>query len=228
VPHDLVNDAWERLSVKGFHHKLAMNLAALWPFNFWRFDGMDERDFEWFESKYPGWYNEYGKFWERYRETHLPGNPLFCGGAFGYSLPYMCWSCLSPVVVREDLVVGEVNGQIYTYCSEHCHWTHKVFSKGGNSGRTPHTGLFSGQRDWLSIYDNQDAATALQDAGLVRQDGRTFVAQPHLIFDEKAMWTLDHGFRGFGLQSPLRLLREMSPADREKAVAAYRAGITIS
>ena len=33
---------------------------------------LDERDFEWLEEKYPGWYAEYGAFWEAFRETGRP------------------------------------------------------------------------------------------------------------------------------------------------------------
>jgi propane monooxygenase large subunit len=33
---------------------------------------MDERDFEWFESKYPGWYAQYGGFWEAFRHGADP------------------------------------------------------------------------------------------------------------------------------------------------------------
>jgi propane monooxygenase large subunit len=43
-----------------------------WPLSFWRFDPMDERDFEWFESKYPGWYAQYGGFWEAFRHGADP------------------------------------------------------------------------------------------------------------------------------------------------------------
>ena len=31
-----------------------------------------------------------------------------------------------PCLIREDFVVDEVDGEIYTYCSEVCRWTHKV------------------------------------------------------------------------------------------------------
>ena len=27
---------------------------------------MTDKDFEWFEHKYPGWYDKYGKWWEGY------------------------------------------------------------------------------------------------------------------------------------------------------------------
>ena len=34
---------------------------AFWMLHFWRTEPLDERDFEWFEAKYPGWYAEYGR-----------------------------------------------------------------------------------------------------------------------------------------------------------------------
>ena len=50
-----------------------------WPLHFWRFDALDEKDFEWFESKYPGWYDEYGAFWEAYpRAAPTPARPRCC------------------------------------------------------------------------------------------------------------------------------------------------------
>ncbi len=61
----------------------------------------------------------------------------------------------------------------------------------------------------------------------MRSDGKTLVPQPHLRFDAKDMWTLDD-VRGHTLQSPLTLLREMSPQDREAHLADYRAGFTIN
>ena len=50
--------------------------------------------------------------------------------------------------------------------------------------------------------------------------------QPHLRFDDKDMWTLDD-VRGHTLLSPLETLRAMTPADREKHLAEYRAGFKI-
>ena len=35
---------------------------------------MTEKDFEWFEHKYPGWYAEFGDFWKWYAKLSNPGN----------------------------------------------------------------------------------------------------------------------------------------------------------
>ena len=41
------------------------------------------------------------------------------------------------------------------------------------------------------------------------------------------MWTLDH-VKGFEIKSPLVLLREMTPEQREQHIADYRQGFTIN
>ena len=35
----------------------------------------------------------------------------------GYVYPHRCWSCLVPCLIREDIVVDEIDGKMYTYCS---------------------------------------------------------------------------------------------------------------
>lgn len=132
-----------------------------------------------------------------------------------------------PALIREDFCVGEVDGKLYTYCSEQCKWTHTVAFQAEYEGRpTPAMGRFKGQRIWEDCYHGWDLADAIKDLGFVRPDGKTITAQPHLRFDQKDMWTLDH-VKGHTLQSPLVLIRDMSPADREKHIAEYRAGFKI-
>ncbi len=58
IPHDLVEEAWKRIVDKGYVHEVARFFATGWPVNYWRIDAMTDKDFEWFEEKYPGWYNE--------------------------------------------------------------------------------------------------------------------------------------------------------------------------
>jgi propane monooxygenase large subunit len=73
------------------------------------------------------------------------------------------------------------------------------------------------------MYHGVDLAEILQDLDYVRNDGKTLVPQPHLDLDPKKMWTLDD-VRGYTLQSPNVLLNEMSPKEREKHIAHYKAG----
>lgn len=88
-------------------------------------------------------------------------------------------------------------------------------------------GRFSGKREWESVYHEWDLADAITDLNFVRTDGKTLIPQPHLRFDDRDMWTLDD-VRGHTLMSPLTLLREMSPGERETHLAEYRAGFTIN
>jgi hypothetical protein len=68
IPHDLVEESWNRIWNKGYIHEVAQFFATGWFANYWRIDAMDDDDFEWFEYKYPGWYDKYGKWWEKYSE----------------------------------------------------------------------------------------------------------------------------------------------------------------
>jgi propane monooxygenase large subunit len=134
-----------------------------------------------------------------------------------------------PCLIREDFVCDEVDGQMYTYCSEGCRWTHKVAFAAEYEGRpTPAMGRFSGRREWEDCYHGWDVADAIKDLGFVRDDGKTLVPQPHLRFDTKDMWTLDD-VRGHTLGSPLRGFRALKPgAERDAAVAEYRKGFKIT
>ena len=35
-----------------------------------------------------------------------------------YVYPHRCWTCMVPCLIREDMVVDEVDGQLHTYCHE--------------------------------------------------------------------------------------------------------------
>ena len=99
----------------------------------------------------------------------------------GYVYPHRCWSCMVPCLIREDFCCDEVDGKIYTYCSEVCRWTHKTAFAAEYEGRpTPAMGRFSGRREWETCYDGWDLADAIKDLGFVRDDGKTLTPQPHL------------------------------------------------
>ena len=59
----------------------------------------------------------------------------------GYVYPHRCWSNLVPCLIREDIVVDEVDGEIYTYGHEVGRWTHKIafgrISRPANPGDGP-------------------------------------------------------------------------------------------
>ena len=229
IHHDDVQAAWKRLTEKHYVHKVAQFFAVGWSANFWRIEAQTEKDFEWFEHKYPGWYAQFGEFWKWYEKlSHRGQTNILFNSDVGYVYPHRCWSCLVPCLIREDIVTDEIDGKLHTFAHELDRWTAVEAFAGEYQGRpTPAMGRFSGRREWESVYHNVDIADAIKDLGFVRTDGKTLVAQPHLRFDQKEMWTLDD-VRGHILKSPLQTLREMSPADREKHLAEYRKGFTIN
>lgn len=229
VHHDDVQEAWNRITKKNYVHKVAQFFAVGWPVNFWRIEAQTDKDFEWFENKYPGWYAEFGEFWKWYAKLSKPGQKVITfNEETGYVYPHRCWSCLVPCLIREDMVVDEIDGQIHTFAHELDRWTAvEAFSSEYQGRPTPAMGKFSGKREWETVYHGWDLADAIKDLNFVRDDGKTLVPQPHLRFDNKDMWTLDD-VRGHTLLSPLTLLREMTPEARAKHIAEYKAGFTIN
>ena len=229
IHHDDVKEAWDRITKKMYVHTVAQFFAVGWPVNFWRIEAQTDKDFEWFEYKYPGWYAQFGEFWRWYEKlSHRGQTNILFNTDTGYVYPHRCWSCLVPCLIREDFVVDEVDGELYTYAHEIDRWTHKVAFAAEYEGRpTPAMGRYSGKRQWETLYHDWDLADVIKDLGFVRDDDKTLVPQPHLRFQESEMWTLDD-VRGHTLKSPLVLLRGMSPEDREKHIAEYKAGFTIN
>ena len=229
VPHDLVEESWNRIWNKDYIHYVAQFFATGWPVNYWRIDPMVEEDFEWFEHKYPGWYDKFGKWWEHYSALSEPNghNPVAFENT-GYVYPHRCWTCMVPCLIREDTVFDEVDGEWRTYCSDTCHWTDKVAFRGEYNGRpTPAMGRLTGLREWETLYHNWDLADIIQDLGYVRPDGETLVPQPHVLFDDSKMWKLDD-VRGIPFPSPKVTLNEMSDEDREQHIEEYKQGFTIN
>lgn len=229
IHHDDVHEAWKRITEKMYVHTVAQFFAVGWPVNFWRIEAQTEKDFEWFEHKYPGWYAQFGEFWKWYEKlSHKGSKVVTFNEEVGYVYPHRCWSCLVPCLIREDIVTDEIDGQLHTFAHENDRWTAvEAFADEYQGRPTPAMGRFSGKREWETLYHGVDLADAIVDLNFVRSDGKTLIPQPHLRFDDKEMWTLDD-VRGHTLMSPLTLLREMSPADREQHLADYRAGFTIN
>lgn len=226
IPHDLVEESWNRIWNKGYVHETAQFFATGWLANYWRIDPMTEEDFEWFEYKYPGWYDKYGKWWENYARLSVPNghNPIAFEDV-DYYYPHRCWTCMVPCMIREDMVYDKVDDQWRTYCSEPCHWTDKVAFRPTYNGReTPNMGKLTGMREWETLYHGWNWADIVKDSGFVRDDGYTMTAQPHLDLDPKKMWNLDHMRRCPEYQSPNVLLNEMTDEQREVWAADYNRG----
>ena len=141
--------------------------------NFWRIEAQTEKDFEWFEHKYPGWYAEFGDFWKWYASSASPGNqhPLQQRGGLCVSAPVLELHGSMPDPRR--LRCDEVDGKMYTYCSEGCRWTHKVAFQPDRRPATPAMGRFNGQRELEDCYHGWDLADAIKELGFMRPDGKT-------------------------------------------------------
>src|SRR5712691_1198063 len=227
IPHDLIEEAWNQIWNKGYVHEVAQFFATGWLANYWRIDPMTDKDFEWFEHKYPGWYDKYGKWWENYNRLSMPnGHHPIVAEDVDYVYPHRCWTCMVPCLVREDMVIDQVEGQWRTYCHEECRWTDAVAFRPTYQGRsTPNMGQLIGHREWETLYHGWNWADVISDMGYVRDDGKTMTAQPHLhLGDQKKMWTLDHLRRCPPLGSPNVLFNEMTPEERTAFHARYIRG----
>ena len=224
IPHDLIEESWKQIWEKGYVHEVAQFFATGWLANYWRIDGMTDEDFEWFEYKYPGWYDKYGKWWENYNRLAVPNghNPIVFEDV-DYLYPARCWTCNVPCLVREDIVTAEIDGMHKTYCHEVCRWTDVEAFRGTYQGReTPNMGRLVGHREWETLYHGWNWADLVADMGMVREDGNTMTAQPHLDLNPKKMWTLDHLRRCPPCGSPNVLFNEMDDAGRAAFIEDYR------
>ncbi len=182
-------------NVEWASHSAAVYLFGAWPVFFHRYDPIEEREMEWFEKKYPGWYRHYGKFWEAYRQMTDPDAGLLITKELG-GLPAFCQVCQLPwIFPRPDDSLGctlEREGRVLTFCSPGCRWIYE---------QDP--AHYSGFKTFYDLYDGWDLADVILDLGYVREDGKTLVAQP--VLNPKRMWTVDDVRRcSYEVVSPLR------------------------
>jgi hypothetical protein len=179
VPKGL-GEAKERMHWIG--HTAAMVGFAGWPLVYWRTPPLSESDFEWFENKYPGWYDNYGWFWEGFRELTEPGS----GNPFEMfqSMPPLCRVCQMPCIFpRPDISsarIREHEGKRHAFCSGPCEF---IFWED--------PGRYTGYKTFWELFDGWDLSEYIVKNGLLRADGRTLIGQPHLSDDPRMMWTID-------------------------------------
>jgi propane monooxygenase large subunit len=209
---DIFDDARERI-VKGLHHRQVMLAFAAWPIHFWSFDALDERDFEWFENHYPGWYDEYGGFWEMYREARDPAEQTLLLSFVNLAPPF-CWTCMLPCVIDEDMTHRVVDNRTRFYCSKWCHWLDE-----SNPGR------YTGDRNFFDRYHGWELSEVVRHLGFLRTDAKTLIAQPHL--NEERRWTIDDiKACGLEIKSPnIRVAEEMGLPSGDWHSAAMANGI---
>jgi propane 2-monooxygenase large subunit len=148
-------------------------------FHFWRVEPLDDADFEWFESKYPGWYETYGAPWEAFRQVNRDPQQFkaLLDMALELAAP-SCWTCLMGCVFEEDLCHRVVDERTRFYCSKECMWLDE-----SNPGR------YVGDRNFFDRYHGWELSEVVRELGFVREDGKTLIGQPHL--EDEGRWTLD-------------------------------------
>ncbi len=176
-------------------HTAAVYLFGAWPVFYHRYDPIDEREMEWFEKKYPGWYSHYGKFWEAYQQMTDADAGMLVTKELG-GLPAFCQVCQLPwIFPRPDASTGstiEREGRTIAFCSPACK---SIFENDPNH--------YSGFKTFYDLYDGWDLADVIVDLGYVREDGKTLMAQP--VLEPRRMWTVDDIRRcRYEVTSPLR------------------------
>jgi propane monooxygenase large subunit len=126
IHHDDVAAAWDRIVKKNYVHKVAQFFSVGWPVNFWRIEAQTEKDFEWFEHKYPGWYAEFGDYWKWYAKKSIPGETNMLFNRRTATCTRTAAGAAGAVPDPRRLRLSTSRRQLYTYCSEGCRWTHKV------------------------------------------------------------------------------------------------------
>lgn len=190
------------------HHTAAMLAAASWPLHFWRWDPLTESDFEWFENKYPGWYEVYGPFWENFRQITKAKDGINPMAAFE-ALPPLCQVCQMPCIFprldRSEVRFREYGGRTVAFCGEMCE---KLFFQ--------EPIRYAQSRTFWQHHDGMGLADFIVQNGFLRSDGKTLIAQPSL--DTDRMWTIDD-IRAWGME-----IKDPMPAITEQLAAAGASG----
>ena len=201
IHHDDVAAAWDRIVKKNYVHKTAQFFTVGWSVNFWRIEAQTEQGLRVVRAQISRLVRRIRRFLEMAREaqrSRRDQHPLQQRGGLFY--PHRCWSCMVPCLIREDFVLRRSRRQdlhllLAKVAAGPTRWRSPPNTK---AAPTPAMGRFSGRREWEDCYHGWDVADAIKDLGFVRPDGKTMIAQPHLRFDAKDMWTLDH-VRGHSL-----------------------------
>ena len=218
VPHDLVEESWNRIWNKGYIHEIAQFFATGWFANYWRIDGDGRHGLRVVRAQVPGLVRQVrqvvGALLGALRKN---GHGPIAFEDANYQYPHRCWTCMVPCLIREDTVMDEVDGQVRTYCSETCHWTDAVAFRPEYEGRpTPSMGRLSGQREWETLHHGNDLAEHHADPRVRprrRQDARAAAApgpRPEEDVDARRV-------QGHHAQQPER------PAERDVAGGAREA-----
>ena len=200
APFGLKEPRWAddaRRGIPWVGHTSAMVSAALWPIHPWCSDYMVEEDFAFLSKHYPHWEEHYAPFWTNYRQMADPRNGTLAVSMFP-ELPPMCRVCQMACVMpaphlSKPRFILDHNGGRNALCSDACEHIFRT---------EPHR--YPG-KTWYEMFDGWDLADYIRDAGLLRADGKTLMAQPHVHHDAEWLWTIDDIRRiGYEIKDPLK------------------------
>jgi hypothetical protein len=107
--------------------------------------------------------------------------------------------CVFPRPDISTVRIKDYGGRKHAFCSDGCERTFAF---------EPHR--YAHSRTWDEHFDGYSIAEFIEKCGLVRNDGKTLLAQPHLRADKR--WTLDDIRRQqFGITDPLKNLPSQGP-----------------
>jgi methane monooxygenase component A alpha chain/propane monooxygenase large subunit len=153
--------------------------------------------FAWFEDHYPGWYAFFGPFWEDAVEKADPANGSLALEAFP-EIPPLCRVCLLPCVLPRidisEVHIEQYEGRNHAFCSAICQ---RMFHK--------HPEHYLNHLNFGEKFDGWDLADVIVELGLLREDGKTLIGQPHLSLEK--MWTIDD-IRAIGWELRYPLAKE--------------------
>jgi hypothetical protein len=170
-----------RQDVRWMGHTGALFLYALWPLNFWRQAALPESAFEWYEDNYPGWSMYFAPFWEDALAQADPANRSLAMEAFP-EIPPLCRVCLLPCVLPRidisEIHIEQYAGRNHAFCSDICQ---SMFRKEPDR--------YCNHVNFGEKFNGWSLADVVVELGLLRQDGKTLIGQPHLNMEK--MWTID-------------------------------------
>lgn len=187
IPDEMIADLQEWITWAP--HTLGVFSKMVWPFVWYRQDPLTPADYEYFEEKYPGWYERYGLVHQLIDETSTRGNGTIVTyegiQILGKDLQ-LCHVCHLPTIMPEALAEADrfrrfvdEGGRTISFCSP---WCQRIFDQ--TPQRYDHP-------TWFEHYDAWSWGDILRDQQLIRPDG-TLLGQPRLdTLGTDQMWTID-------------------------------------
>jgi len=113
-----------------YHHAIHLGLWYWRPTLWWNPDaGVAPEERDWLETKYPGWNNTFGKYWDTISENIRKDKREM---TYPETFPVTCNLCQIPLATAAGYMTGHLqtpaplmldyNGRRYIFCSEPCKW----------------------------------------------------------------------------------------------------------